>query len=35
VVKTFLGYVQRHNFALFVWWRIVIGAIGLLAVYFV
>ena len=35
VVKTFLGYVQRHNFALFAWWRIVIGAGGLLAIYFV
>ena len=23
VVKTFLGYVQRHSFALFAWWRIV------------
>src|SRR5437660_225473 len=22
VVKTFLRYVQRHNFALFAWWRI-------------
>ena len=35
VVKTFLGYVQRHNFALFAWWRIVVGAGGLLAIYFV
>ena len=35
VVKTFLGYVQRHNFALFAWWRIVVGAVGLLAIYFV
>src|ERR1022692_4417660 len=34
VVKTFLGYVQRHNFALFAWWRIVVGAVGLLAIYF-
>ena len=22
VVKTFLGYVSRHGFALFVWWRV-------------
>ncbi|HWP26252.1 MAG TPA: undecaprenyl-diphosphate phosphatase [Xanthobacteraceae bacterium] len=29
VVKTFLGYVQRHGFALFGWWRIVVGVIGL------
>ena len=25
VVKTFLGYVQRHSFALFAWWRILVG----------
>ena len=31
VVKTFLGYVQRHGFALFAWWRIAVGAIGLIA----
>ena len=31
VVKTFLGYVQHHSFALFAWWRIVVGAAGLLA----
>ncbi len=31
VVKTFLGYVQRHSFALFAWWRIIIGALGLAA----
>jgi undecaprenyl-diphosphatase len=30
VVKTFLGYVQRHGFALFAWWRIVVGALGLI-----
>jgi undecaprenyl-diphosphatase len=30
VVKTFLGYVQRHGFALFAWWRVVIGALGLI-----
>ncbi|HZY40864.1 MAG TPA: undecaprenyl-diphosphate phosphatase [Anaerolineae bacterium] len=35
VVKTFLRYVQRHSFALFAWWRIVVGAVGLLAIYFV
>jgi undecaprenyl-diphosphatase len=34
VVKTFLGYVQRHTFALFAWWRIVVGAIGIYAIYF-
>jgi len=31
VVKTFLGYVQRHGFALFAWWRVVVGTIGLIA----
>jgi undecaprenyl-diphosphatase len=34
VVKTFLGYVQHHTFALFAWWRILVGAIGLVAIYF-
>jgi undecaprenyl-diphosphatase len=33
VVKTFLGYVQRHSFALFAWWRILLGVAGLLALY--
>src|SRR6476469_7714756 len=28
VVKTFLGYVQRHGFALFAWWRVVVGTLG-------
>jgi undecaprenyl-diphosphatase len=31
VVKTFLGYVQRHGFALFAWWRVIVGAAGLIA----
>jgi undecaprenyl-diphosphatase len=31
VVKTLLGYVARHGFALFAWWRIVVGVLGLLA----
>jgi undecaprenyl-diphosphatase len=30
VVKTFLGYVQRHGFGLFVWWRVIIGTLGLI-----
>jgi undecaprenyl-diphosphatase len=33
VVKTLLGYVSRHGFALFAWWRIVVGAVGLLALF--
>jgi undecaprenyl-diphosphatase len=31
VVKTFLGYVSRNGFTLFVGWRIVVGALGLIA----
>jgi undecaprenyl-diphosphatase len=34
VVKTFLGFVSRHGFALFGWWRIVVGIAGLAAVLF-
>jgi undecaprenyl-diphosphatase len=31
VVKTFLDYVSHHSFALFAWWRIIVGALGLIA----
>src|SRR5437899_3766183 len=31
VVKTFLDYVQHHGFAVFAWWRVVVGALGLVA----
>ena len=31
VVKSFLDYVSRHGFALFAWWRIIVGAVGLIA----
>ena len=31
VVKTFLGYVSHHSFALFAWWRIAVGGLGLIA----
>jgi undecaprenyl-diphosphatase len=31
VVKSFLGYVSRHGFSLFGWWRIVVGSLGLIA----
>jgi undecaprenyl-diphosphatase len=34
VVKTFLHYIQRHSFSLFAWWRIVVGSIGIYAIYF-
>jgi len=29
VVKTFLDYVQRHGFAVFAWWRVIVGTLGL------
>jgi undecaprenyl-diphosphatase len=28
VVKSLLDYVSRHGFALFAWWRIIVGSIG-------
>jgi undecaprenyl-diphosphatase len=31
VVKTFLDYVQHHGFALFAWWRVIVGTLGLIA----
>jgi undecaprenyl-diphosphatase len=31
VVKTFLDYVSRRGFTLFVWWRVAVGTIGLVA----
>ena len=34
VVKTFLRYVQRQSFAVFAWWRILLGSAGLFAIYF-
>jgi undecaprenyl-diphosphatase len=34
VIKTMIGFVARHGFAPFAWWRIVVGAIGLALVYF-
>jgi undecaprenyl-diphosphatase len=30
VVKTFLGFVARHGFGLFVWWRVIVGTLGLI-----
>ncbi len=30
VVRTFLDYVSRHGFALFAWWRVTVGTIGLI-----
>jgi undecaprenyl-diphosphatase len=31
VVKAFLGYVTRHGFKLFAWWRVIVGTLGLIA----
>jgi undecaprenyl-diphosphatase len=31
VVKMFLGYVTRHGFTLFAWWRVIVGTLGLIA----
>jgi undecaprenyl-diphosphatase len=31
VVKTFLSYVSRNGFALFAWWRVIVGTLGLVA----
>jgi undecaprenyl-diphosphatase len=33
VVKTLLDYVARRGFALFAWWRIAVGALGLVALF--
>jgi undecaprenyl-diphosphatase len=30
VVRTFLDYVSSHGFSVFAWWRIVVGALGLI-----
>src|SRR5690606_15199217 len=30
VVRTLLDYVSRHGFALFAWWRILVGSLGLI-----
>jgi undecaprenyl-diphosphatase len=30
VVKRLLDYVSQHTFSLFVWWRIIVGALGLI-----
>jgi undecaprenyl-diphosphatase len=31
VVRMFLSYVGRHGFALFAWWRVIVGTLGLVA----
>ncbi len=34
VVRSFLGFVSRHGFAFFAWWRLVVGVAGLIGLYF-
>ncbi|WP_419907841.1 undecaprenyl-diphosphate phosphatase [Hoeflea sp.] len=34
VVRTLLNFVSRYGFALFAWWRIVVGTAGLIGLYF-
>jgi undecaprenyl-diphosphatase len=34
VVKYLLDYVSKHGFSLFAWWRILVGALGLIGLYF-
>lgn len=33
VVRTFVAFVGRHGFAPFAWWRILVGAVGLVALW--
>jgi undecaprenyl-diphosphatase len=33
VVRTLVSYVTRHGFMLFAWWRIVVGVVGLVAIW--
>ena len=33
VVRFLLAYVSRHGFALFAWWRLIVGTVGLVALY--
>jgi len=33
VVRSLLGYVSRHGYALFGWWRLVVGGLGLAALF--
>ena len=33
VVRYLLGYVSRHGFSLFAWWRLIVGTLGLAALY--
>jgi undecaprenyl-diphosphatase len=34
VVRWLLGYVSRHGYALFGWWRIIVGSLALVALSF-
>jgi undecaprenyl-diphosphatase len=29
VVRGFLGFISKHGFGIFAWWRIIVGCLGL------
>jgi undecaprenyl-diphosphatase len=33
VVRSLLAYVSRHGYALFGWWRLIVGGVGLAALF--
>ena len=33
IVRFLLDYVSRYGFALFAWWRIIVGSLGLAGLY--
>jgi undecaprenyl-diphosphatase len=33
VVRYLLDYVSRHGYALFGWWRLIVGVLGLIALF--
>ena len=35
VVRSFLDFVSRHGFAVFAWWRIIVGMVGLAGLWIV
>jgi undecaprenyl-diphosphatase len=35
VVRSLLDYVSSHGYALFGWWRLIVGSVGLAALYLV
>ena len=33
MVRYLLDYVSRHGYALFGWWRLIVGVLGLIALF--